>query len=299
MELNPALTEYLAHLSAERGLSGNTLDAYRRDLNQFIQFIRDRGIDDAQDVCKDDVIAFVVALRRRGLAAATIGRRVTSLRMFSHFLVSEDLINHDLTAGIDLGRSPQRPLPPTLTIAEIDSLLSAPSPDTVLGLRDRAMLELMYGSGLRVSELMTLKTTDVDLTARLVRPFGKRSKERQAPLGDSAADLLMRYLAEARPSLANSASATALFLGERGEPMTRAHFWGSIKRYAEQAGIRKRVTPHTLRHSFATHLLAGGADVRAIQEMLGHASVQTTQRYTRVDVSRLREAYDRAHPRAK
>jgi integrase/recombinase XerD len=298
MPLRDDLREYLSHLTAERGLSDHTLDAYRRDAEQLLAFLAERGVDEAEEITKDHVMAYIAGLRRRGFAPATVGRRVTSLRMFVQFLLSEDLLTQDVMAGIDLGRTAPRPLPTTLTVAEIDALLAAPPGDTAIGIRDRAMLELMYGSGLRVSELISLDLKDLDLHAMLVRPFGKRSKERQAPVGDAAAGLLRRYLGQARADLLGKASSTALFLTERGAPMTRAHFWASIKHYAEAAGIRKRVTPHTLRHSFATHLLAGGADVRAIQEMLGHASVQTTQRYTQVDVARLREAYDRAHPRA-
>lgn len=299
MPLKTDLKEYISHLSAERGLSDNTLDAYRRDIEQFDGFVEARGVGDPSDITKDHIIAFIAGLRRSGMAPSTVARRVTSVRMFIRFLLAEDRMPADVMAGIDLGRSAQRPLPATLSVDEIDALLTAPPLDTAIGLRDRAMLELMYSSGLRVSELISLNRSDVDLTAGLVRPMGKRSKERQAPIGDAASEMVRRYLSDARPALAGSQDNTALFLTERGVPMTRAHFWMLIKTYADAAAIRKRVTPHSLRHSFATHLLAGGADVRAIQEMLGHASVQTTQRYTRVDVSRLREAYDRAHPRAQ
>jgi len=299
MPLTTDLKEYLSHLSAERGMSENTLDAYRRDIGQFNAFVESRGAAEPPDITKDHIIAYIAGLRRGGMAPATIARRVTSVRMFIRFLLAEDRIAVDVMAGIDLGRTAQRPLPATLSVQEIDALLTAPPLDTTIGLRDRAMLELMYSSGLRVSELITLNKADVDLTAGLVRPMGKRSKERQAPIGDAAIDMVRRYIAEARPALAGDHDNPALFITERGGPMTRAHFWALIKTYAAVAAIRKRVTPHSLRHSFATHLLAGGADVRAIQEMLGHSSVQTTQRYTRVDVSRLREAYDRAHPRAQ
>jgi len=280
-------------------MAENTLDAYRRDIGQFNTFVEARGATEPADITKDHIIAYIAGLRRGGMAPSTIARRVTAVRMFVKFLLSEDKMPADVMAGIDLGRSAQRPLPATLSVDEIDALLTAPPLETAIGLRDRAMLELMYSSGLRVSELISLKKSDIDLDAGLVRPMGKRSKERQSPIGEAAIAMVRRYLSESRPALAGRQDSPALFLTELGGPMTRDNFSKLIKTYVEAAAIRKRVTPHSLRHSFATHLLAGGADVRAIQEMLGHSSVQTTQRYTRVDVSRLREAYDRAHPRAQ
>lgn len=302
MTLDLLLTAFLADVSSERGLSANTLAAYRNDVGQFVEFLKARGIDQAGAITADDTIAFIAHLRRTGGKPATVARRLTALRMFARFLCREEHCLSDFTASIDLGKTRARRLPATLTIDEIDRLIAAPDRQSTEGRRDAAMLELMYGSGLRVSELVGLRIGDIDLTAGIVRPFGKGSKERQAPVGERACGLLREYLEVVRPELAREKKApppgSPVFIAAHGGAVTRTHFWRLIKQYAESAGIDKAVTPHTLRHTFATHLLAGGADVRSIQEMMGHASVETTQRYTRVDVARLRKIYDESHPRA-
>lgn len=296
------LRDFLADLSSERGLAANTLAAYGDDVGQFIGFIRTRGRSDFQAVDTDDAVAYIAGLRRNRRKPATVVRHVTALRMFAQYLCREEVCAADFTAGIDLGKPPEKRLPATLTVEEVTRLITAPDRSTPEGLRDGVMLELMYGSGLRVSELVALRISELDLRAGLVRPFGKGSKERQTPVGESVARSLDGYISRARPQLLGASPARdrvdAVFVTARGGPMTRGHFWRLIKDYAASAGINKPVTPHTLRHTFATHLLAGGADVRAIQEMMGHASVETTQRYTRVDVARLRKIYDAAHPRA-
>lgn len=280
----------------------NTLDAYRNDAGQFIEFLRGRGIVDAGLIDADQAIAFIAQTRRAGAKPATITRRLTALRMFARFLCREEHCKVDFTATVDLGKTRARRLPATLTEAEIDRLIAAPDRSTPEGFRDAAMLELMYGSGLRVSELIALRMGDVDLTASLVRPFGKGSKERQTPIGENVRRILAEYVGKVRPNIARAAAKPStndpFFPTSHGTSMTRTHFWRLIKEYAAAAGIEKSISPHTLRHTFATHLLAGGADVRAIQEMMGHASVETTQRYTRVDVARLRKIYDESHPRA-
>ena len=292
------LEAFLANMSAERGLSEHTLTAYRYDLTQFLAALAAQDVADIKAVTPGHVYGFLAGLRRQGLRPASITRKAISVRLWMQFLCRDGHRPDDPTLAVETGKLAQR-LPTTLSLPEIERLLTAPPEGTAAGLRDRAMLETMYGSGLRVSELMALKCEDVDLRARLVRPFGKGGKERQVPLGDGAHDTLIAYLASARPLLlAKKPPTPFLFVTRQGGPMTRRHFLMLVKAYAREAGIVRTISPHVLRHSFATHLLSGGADLRAIQEMLGHASVQTTQRYTHVDVARLREVYDRTHPRA-
>ena len=292
------LEAFLANMSAERGLSEHTLTAYRYDLTQFLAALAAQDVADIKAVTPGHVYGFLAGLRRQGLRPASITRKAISVRLWMQFLCRDGHRPDDPTLAVETGKLAQR-LPTTLSLPEIERLLTAPPEGTAAGLRDRAMLETMYGSGLRVSELMALKCEDVDLRARLVRPFGKGGKERQVPLGDGAHDTLTAYLASARPLiLAKKPPTPFLFVTRQGGPMTRRHFLMLVKAYAREAGIVRTISPHVLRHSFATHLLSGGADLRAIQEMLGHASVQTTQRYTHVDVARLREVYDRTHPRA-
>ncbi len=292
------LEAYLANLSAERGLSENTLTAYRQDLTQFIAYLTTQEITNIAAITPGHVYGFLATLRRNGLRPASITRKAISLKLWMQFLCRDDHRKDDPTQAVELGKLSQR-LPTTLSLPEIERLLTAPPMDSAEGVRDRAMLEMMYGCGLRVSELVALKREDVDLRAGLVRPFGKGGKERQVPLGDGVRETLTAYLTSARPELLKAKPPTPfLFVTRQGGPMTRQHFLVLVKGYARQAGITRTISPHVLRHSFATHLLSGGADLRAIQEMLGHASVQTTQRYTRVDIARLREVYDRTHPRA-
>jgi integrase/recombinase XerD len=292
------LEAFLSNMSAERGLSANTLTAYRQDLTQFLAHLDASQIGSVAAVTPGHVYGFLAQLRSRGLRPASLSRKAISLKMWMQFLCRDGFRADDPTQALDALKSSQR-LPTTLSLPEIERLMDAPARDTPEGLRDRAMLETMYGCGLRVSELVDLKSVAVDLRAGLVRPFGKGNKERQVPLGDGVRETLTAYLASGRPKLlAKKPPTSALFVTHHGGPMTRQHFVLLVKTYARQAGIAKRISPHALRHSFATHLLSGGADLRAIQEMLGHASVQTTQRYTRVDVARLREVYDKTHPRA-
>ena len=293
------IAAFIENLGAERGLSPATLAAYRSDLTQFASLLAQRGVQQPDGICADDALLFLAARRGQGQASATLTRKASVLRLFAGFLCREGLCAQDFTATLEVGRARAARLPTTLSIAEMGRLLAAPSPATPEGRRDRAMLEMMYGSGLRVSELVSLRAAQVDLAAGLVRPFGKGGKERQVPLGDAAKAGLVAYLETSRPKLMGDKPVVdALFVTDHGGPMTREHFFRLVQNYAQEAQIARSVTPHTLRHSFATHLLEGGADLRAIQEMLGHASVETTQRYTRVDVARLRAVYDRTHPRA-
>ncbi|BDI31100.1 tyrosine recombinase XerD [Capsulimonas corticalis] len=293
------LTTFLNNLNGERGLSPHTLTAYDNDLRQFIDFLAARRIADPRLIQTEDAAAFIAIHRKGGVAPATIKRRLSALRMFAQFLVREEARADDFTLTLDPGKSRSARLPKTLSVREMERLLVAPEETTPEGRRDGAMLELMYGSGLRVSELVALKTDALDLRAELVRPLGKGNKERQIPLTPQARLRIESYLKDARPKLMGSkAPSPFLFVTDQGTCMTREHFYTRIQEHGRAAGILQPVTPHMLRHSFATHLLAGGADVRAIQEMMGHASVETTQRYTKVDVARLRQVYDKAHPRA-
>jgi integrase/recombinase XerD len=295
--MNEHLRAFLENLDSERGLSQNTLSAYQSDIGPFIAFLEALG-SDVPSATNEDTLAFFAGLRKKRLSSATMARKGAALRMFAQFLCREGVCAHDFTAALDLGATRQQRLPAVLTESEICALLDAPSRDTPVGLRDRAMLETMYSSGLRVSELVGLTLSQVDRSAGYLRPFGKGNKERIVPLGDSAKETLDHYWHEARPALLKDQACDTVFVTARGGPLTRQQFWNVIKGHARSAGITKAVTPHTLRHSFATHLLSHGADLRAIQEMLGHASVATTQRYAKVDVARMRAMYDKAHPRA-
>lgn len=299
MSLDAQRRAFLDNMAGERGLAANTLSAYGNDLAQFVDALRGYDVADASEINAEHVWVFLAGLRRQDMAPATIARKATALRVWAQFLLREGVCSRDWAAHLEPGKLSHQRLPTTLSPAEIARLLDAPPRDTPRGLRDRAMLELMYGSGLRVSELVSLPLVALDFRANLVRPFGKGSKERQVPLGEESKSALQTYLSQSRPVLLrHKPPSPALFVTEQGGPMRRRQFHFLIQGYAQEAQIAKTVTPHTLRHSFATHLLAGGADVRAIQEMLGHASVETTQRYTRVDVARLRAVYDKTHPRA-
>jgi integrase/recombinase XerD len=294
-----ALNAFLDELNVERGLSTNTLSAYKSDITQLITWCAERKVTTPDALTPDLVTAFLASLFKRRCSGATIVRKTTALRMFAAYACREGMTKVDFAAVLDTGTQIGRKLPQVLTSTEITKILSLPDTSTYEGLRDSAMLELMYGSGLRVSEVVSLREADLDLYSNLVRPFGKGAKERQVPLGDSAKEALELYLRNSRPYLcAGKPVVPNLFLNTRGGPVSRVWFWGMVKAYAKTAGISRNITPHTLRHSFATHLLSGGADIRAIQEMLGHVSIETTQRYTRVDVTRLREAFNKAHPRA-
>ncbi len=290
---------FVDNLHAERGLSFHTLAAYQSDLSQFSQWLAERSVCHCAEITSGHASAFLGALRQSGMAPASLARKASSLTLWAGYLCREGHCAEDFAARLEHRRGKGQRLPTTLSLPEIIRLLSSPRTDTPDGLRDRAMLETMYGSGLRVSELVQLQIGEMDLRASLVRPFGKGAKEREVPLSEESVLAVRAYLQSARPVLMQGKPETAfLFVTRRGAAMTRAQFWNLIKAYAAQAQIAKNVTPHTLRHSFATHLLAGGADIRSIQEMMGHESVETTQRYTRVDVARLRAVYDQAHPRA-
>jgi integrase/recombinase XerD len=294
-----ALDGFLSHGAVERGLSPRTLEAYARDLARFVRFAAGTGARGAADLERRHVTGFLEALAAEGLAARSRARMLVSVRRFARFLLATGQLARDPCDGVGAPRL-GRPLPKLLRPDESAALLAAASGDEPLALRDRAMLEVLYGAGLRVSELVALPRSGLDARAGLLRVFGKGRRERLVPLGEPALDALARYLEAGRPALARRAKrpAEALFLSQRGAAMTRQNFFERLRQIAIRAGIPKqRVSPHVLRHAFATDLLEGGADLRSVQAMLGHADLATTQIYTHVSRGRLRELVDAHHPR--
>ena len=284
-------------LTLEQGSSPRTLEAYRRDVERLVEYARTKGALSPVDVTSRMLREFVYHLKDVGLSPSSIRRNISAVRTYFRFLLADGVLARDPSERLE---TPQRwrTLPDVLTVDEIERLLAAPTLDDPLAFRDRAMLELAYGAGLRVSEWITIGVRDVLLEDKLVRVFGKGSKERLVPIGRSAIGAVATYLRELRPRLERGAGKGVLFLNARGEPLTRMGAWKILRRYVERAGITKEVSPHTLRHSFATHLLEGGADLRAVQEMLGHADISTTQIYTHVDREYLRQVHRQYHPRA-
>ena len=284
-------------LVLEQGASPRTDEAYGRDLARFATYAVSRGAVGPADVSARLLREYVYHLKDLGLAPASIRRNVSALRTYFKFLLGEGRITHDPSERLE---SPKRwrTLPEVLTVAEVDKLLASPTLDDPLVFRDRALLELAYGAGLRVSEWISIGVRDVMFDEGLVRVFGKGSKERLVPIGRRAIGALASYVRELRPRLEQGEGRGALFLNARGQPLTRMGAWKILRKYVDRAGIEKHVSPHTLRHSFATHLLEGGADLRAVQEMLGHADISTTQIYTHVDREYLRSVHRQYHPRA-
>ncbi|MGH2349111.1 MAG: site-specific tyrosine recombinase XerD [bacterium] len=287
---------FLAYALAEAGLADNSVEAYYRDLREFAGFVARRGVRSPREVTRAGVSVYLLDLRNRGLSVSTVKRRTAAIRSFYRFLQREELIDHDPTLDLQPPR-PARRLPRVLSEADVTRLLAAPDPAVPIGARDRALLELLYASGLRVSEATGLDLGDVDLSDEIVRVTGKGNKQRIVPVGSAAVAALRKYLRTARPLLARGRSSQAFFVSRRGRRLTRQGCWKLLRGHARRAGITRPLTPHVLRHSFATHLLEHGADLRAVQEMLGHASVGTTQLYTHVSRARLRDVYTRAHPR--
>jgi integrase/recombinase XerD len=298
VELRERLDAFLAFLELERGLSRNTLAAYQTDLLQFAEGLARGGITNWNSVAGANVSDWLYRLSEGGAAVTSLARKLSAVRMLARYLVKEGVCRADFTELVE-GPKVVRKLPATLSIADMKKLLAAPAAGTPQGLRDRAILELFYSSGLRVSELAGLNLQQIDLQQGFVRVFGKGSKERVVPVGTQASEAVATYLAAGRPGLVKPRTGSAVFLSERGQAISRKTIWALIKGYAQKAGLPKSVKPHLLRHSFATHLLAGGADLRAIQEMLGHADIGTTQIYTAVETSRLTEQHSRYHPRGR
>lgn len=292
------LDEFYQFLLLERGLSKLTLEAYAHDLQAFSDFLRDKNIKRPGEVEVEDVEEFLDRLAEDRLSARSRARVLTAIRTFFKFLIYTKRLKKSPLSLIESPKFEKR-LPQTLTFNEVEMLLSQPDLKTTRGARDTAMLELLYATGMRVSELVRLKLNQVYLEDGYIQVIGKRGKERLVPIGNRAKERLREYLHQTRPQLLRKRASPYLFIGYKGHPLTRQGFWEIIKRYAKCAGILKAISPHTLRHSFATHLLEGGADLRAVQTMLGHASVSTTQIYTHVTQEHLRKAYVKFHPRAK
>lgn len=292
------ITDYLHYLTIERGLSENTKKSYQRDLLQYLSFLEKQKITDWQEVDRFTVVSFLQELKEDGKSSATIARMITSLRRFHQFLRQERITDHDPMQHIDSPKKQQK-LPDTLSLGEVEQLLGTPDTKETLGLRDRAILEVMYATGLRVSELINLKLNDVHLEMGLLQTLGKGDKERIVPLGDIAIKWVRRYLADARPYLTRRNPAEShLFVNNHGSGLSRQGIWKNLKAIVQKAGIYKTVTPHTLRHSFATHLLENGADLRTVQELLGHADISTTQIYTHITKKRMTDVYKQYFPRA-
>lgn len=293
------LEDFIHFLVVEKGLAKNTIVSYKRDLKSYIVYMRNiEQLTSLNMVQRPQIVHFLSHLKDAGKASKTLARHIASIRAFHHFLLREKAVDHDPTVHIE---SPQheRSLPKVLSMKEVETLLDSPKLIDHFGYRDKAMLELMYATGIRVSEMISLKIADIHLTMGFIRCMGKGSKERIIPIGKSATVAIEDYLEKGRPKLlAKKHRDDSLFLNHHGKGLTRQGFWKILKSLAKEAGIEKELTPHTMRHSFATHLLENGADLRAVQEMLGHADISTTQIYTHVTKTRLKDVYTKFHPRA-
>jgi integrase/recombinase XerD len=290
------ISEFLEYLRVERGLAPNTLKSYGRDLRQFADYLEEAPTS-YEEASRTTIVSYLLKLQKEGKATSTIARRLAALKAFYQFLVEEERLKSDPTVDVDSPKQKKK-LPKVLTVEEVEQLLAQPEPKGATGLRDAAMLEFLYATGMRVSELVGLDVDDIDLRSALVRCRGKGSKERLIPLGSMAVKTVEDYLRRGRPELVRNTSTAAVFVNHHGRRLTRQGFWKIVKKYAAKANVDKSITPHTLRHSFATHLLENGADLRAVQELLGHADISTTQIYTHLTKSHLKDVYSRAHPRA-
>ena len=297
MAINNILMDYLHYLKVERGLSENTINSYGIDLKLFLEYLRENEIPSFNQINKEVIVNYMQSEKNNNKANSSILRSVSSLRKFFQYLAQEKIIEKDPMLLIDTPKKKQH-LPQVLTKEEVEKLLRSPNTGQVLGLRDRAMLELMYATGLRISEIINLKLEDLHLTMGTLQTLGKGHKERIVPVGDEAIKWVNRYLEEARPKLLKQKRSNYLFLNFHGNNLTRQGVWKNLKAEVRKAGIQKNITPHTLRHSFATHILENGADLRIVQELLGHADISTTQIYTHLSNKQLADIYNRAHPRA-
>jgi len=291
------IQQFLDYLSVERGLAPNTIQAYGRDLNMFVDFLDEKGITFAEKVSHKDITDFMWHRKQNNIAANSISRGLVAIRVFFRFLLREQKVKQDPTSLLD---SPKlwKCIPDVLGISEVEKLIMQPNTRELLGIRDRAILELFYATGARVSELISLNVNDLNLDVGFLKCSGKGGKERIVPIGKKANEAVKIYLEKSRPKLLGKKAANSgLFLSRLGKKLTRQMLWKLIKKYTRMAGIKKEVTPHTLRHSFATHLLERGADLRVVQELLGHANISTTQIYTHVDKERLKAIHRQFHPR--
>ena len=294
--LDPLIDAYLNHLIVEKGLAAKTIEAYAGDLAAFLEFLKRHHIESIDQTDTAVILKYIIDLRKSGRGASTRARHLVTLRGFYHHLQHSGRLNRDPTKLVDLPKSGLK-LPVVLNVDQIARLLTAPDLEKPIGQRDAAMLELIYAAGLRVSELINIQMTSINLEAGFVRVLGKGSRERIVPIGRTALTSIQHYIKGARGKLLKGHTSHYLFVARAGQPMTRQGFWKLLKRYALKAGIRERVTPHSMRHSFASHLLEGGADLRAVQVMLGHVDIATTQIYTHVAQKRLIEIHKKHHPR--
>ncbi|MBD3426064.1 MAG: site-specific tyrosine recombinase XerD [Candidatus Omnitrophica bacterium] len=290
------IENFIYFLEVERGVSDNTVESYRRDLEKFRLYLEKnkKGLAGAK---REDIVNFMMCLKDQGLSSTTIARNLAALKTFWKFLVAEGLVRENVAAVVETPKT-WKTVPDTLNKDEVEKLLEAPQARGWMGIRDKAILELMYATGLRVSEVKDLKKTGVNLEAGFVRCLGKGGKERIVPLGKVAEKAVSRYITKARAKLARKTQDEHLFLSRLGRKLSRQSLWKMIQKYAHKAGIKKHITPHSLRHSFATHLLEGGAELRGVQEMLGHADISTTQIYTHINKDKLRKIHKDYHPRA-
>jgi integrase/recombinase XerD len=290
------MESFLDYLTFERGLSDRTLSAYSRDLEKLFGFLSSRGVRGPEGIDSGSLREFVISLKEGGLAASSIRRTISSLKSYFTFLLEEGVLTSDPSERLE---SPKvgRKLPDVLTVKEVNGILDAPDPEHLLYWRDRSILEVLYATGIRVSELLDLRLGNLEMEEGVCTVFGKGSKERMVPLGGPAIRALERYLRQVRPELDQGKGEGVVFLNSKGRPLSRMAIWGLVRRSSQAAGIVRKVSPHTFRHSFATHLLEGGADLVAVQELLGHADISTTQIYTHVDREYLREVHRTFHPR--
>lgn len=295
--LDHYIDSFIKYLAVERGLADNTMESYYRDLKYWEKFLKQNQITNIAGVDEHMIILYLMKLKQEGKAVTTISRHLASIKTFYKFLLGERIVTSNPTSNLETPKTGMR-LPQVMTEDEVERLLQQPNLNTPMGIRDKAMLELLYATGLRVSELVSLDVDQVNLNVGFLRCMGKGSKERMVPIGSVATEYLQLYLQKGRTHLAKKNSRNALFLNHLGTRLTRQGFWKILKKYVQEAGIKTNVTPHTLRHSFATHLLEHGADLRAVQEMLGHADISTTQIYTHVTQTRLKQVYNETHPRA-
>ncbi len=294
--MNEYIDQFIYFLEAERGVSANTVLAYTKDLKKFEKYLSDRK-KTIQSVTGEDISKFMLTLKDKGLSVSSIARNLGALKTFCKFLVAERIVSENAAGAVATPKTWKK-IPDILNKEEVERLLEAPHKKNWIGIRDRAILEVMYASGLRVSEVKDLKKISVNLEARFVRCLGKGGKERIVPIGKTAEDAVVNYLEKVRAKLSEKTCDDHLFLSKLGKKLSRQSLWKMIQKYARESGIRKHITPHTLRHSFATHLLEGGADLLGVQEMLGHSDISTTQIYTHVNQDKLRKTHKEFHPRS-
>lgn len=293
--IKASVDEYITFLKIEKGLSPLSIESYKQDLNHYREYLKQQNITGTDDIDTEILVSFLKFLRNRGMSAKTLSRTQSTLRNYHQFLLNENLASHNPAARL-LAIKEEKKLPEFLTVEEMEVLLGTPD-ESVSGMRDNAMMELLYASGIRVSELIDIILSDVNTNMGFIRIRGKGNKERIVPITDYVGELLDDYINNTRIELLKDYNADELFITNRGKGFTRQGLWKTIKKYELKSGIGKKITPHTFRHSFATHLIENGADLRAVQEMLGHSDISTTQIYTKISASKIREMYKQFHPR--